>query len=64
MKPVVEVDAELMKKALKYSGLKSKKDVLNTALYAYVKYQMRLNILAMQGKVKWKGNLNKMRLNG
>ena len=64
MKANIEIDNDLMKKALKYSGLKTKKDILNTALEAYVKYQMRLKILSLQGKVKWVGNLDKMRSNG
>ncbi len=64
MKATIEIDEDLMKKALKYSGLKSKKDILNTALEAYVKYQMRLKMLSLQGKVKWVGDLDKMRRNG
>ncbi|MCW3090433.1 MAG: hypothetical protein JWP81_1502 [Ferruginibacter sp.] len=63
MKATIEIDNDLMKKALKYSGLKTKKDVLNTALEAYVKYQMRLKMLSLQGKVKWVGDLDKMRTN-
>jgi Arc/MetJ family transcription regulator len=64
MKATIEVDEDLMKKALKHSRLKSKKEIVNTALEAYVKYQLRLNILSLQGKVKWEGDLAKMRTNG
>ena len=64
MKTNDEIDKDLMKKALKYSGLKTKKEILNTALEAYVKYQMRLKMLSLQGKVRWVGNLDKMRGNG
>jgi Arc/MetJ family transcription regulator len=63
MRTNIEIDDELMKKALKYSKLKTKKDVINEALNAYVKYQMRLNLLSLQGKVKWVGDLDKMRRN-
>ena len=63
MRTNIEIDDELMKKALKYSKLKTKKDVINEALSAYVKYQMRLNLLSLQGKVKWVGDLDKMRRN-
>lgn len=42
MKATIEIDDDLMKKAIKYSGIKTKKDILNFALEAYIKYQMRL----------------------
>jgi Arc/MetJ family transcription regulator len=63
MRTNIEIDDELMKKALKYSKLKTKKEIINEALNAYVKYQMRLNLLSLQGKVKWIGDLDKMRRN-
>lgn len=63
MRTNIEIDDELMKKALKYSKLKTKKEIINEALNEYVKYQMRLKMLSLQGKVKWVGNLDKMRRN-
>lgn len=63
MRTNIEIDDELMKKALKYSNLRTKKEVINEALNAYVKYQMRLKLLSLQGKVKWVGDLDKMRRN-
>ncbi|MGN6530297.1 MAG: type II toxin-antitoxin system VapB family antitoxin [Ginsengibacter sp.] len=63
MRTNIEIDDELMKKALKYSKLKTKKEVINEALNAFVKYQMRLKLLSLQGKVKWVGDLDKMRRN-
>ena len=53
-----------MEKALKYSKGKTKKEIVNTALNEHVKYLMRLNLLSLEGKVKWIGNLDKMRKNG
>ena len=64
MRTNIEIDDELMEKALKYSRLKTKKEVIHEALNAYVKYQMRLKLLSLQGKVKWIGDLDKMRRNG
>jgi Arc/MetJ family transcription regulator len=61
MRTNIDIDDDLMKKALKLSKHKTKKEIINTALNEYVKYQMRLKILALQGKVKWVGDLNKMR---
>lgn len=61
MRTDIEIDDELMKKALKYSKLKTKKEIINEALNEYVKYQMRLKMLSLQGKVEWIGDLDKMR---
>ncbi|MEO6893606.1 MAG: type II toxin-antitoxin system VapB family antitoxin [Ginsengibacter sp.] len=61
MRTNIEIDDELMKKALKYSKLKTKKEIINEALNEYVKYQMRLNLLSLRGKAKWIGDLDKMR---
>ncbi len=61
MRTNIEIDDELMKKALKYSKLKTKKEIINEALNEYVKYQMRLKLLSLRGKVKWEGDLDKMR---
>ena len=61
MRANIEIDDELIKKELKYSKLKTKKEVINEALSRYVKYQMRLKLLSLRGKVKWEGNLDEMR---
>lgn len=63
MRTNIEIDDDLMKKALKYSNLKTKKEVIHEALNEYVKYQLRLKLLSLQGKVKWIGDLDKMRRN-
>ena len=59
----IDIDDKWMSKALELSDHKTKKEILNTALQAYVKYQLRLKLLSLQGKVKWVGNLDKMRRN-
>ncbi|HVZ95634.1 MAG TPA: type II toxin-antitoxin system VapB family antitoxin [Chitinophagaceae bacterium] len=63
MRTNIDIDDDIMKKALKLSGNKTKKEIVNSALKEYVKYQMRLKLLSLQGKVKWVGNLDKMRRN-
>jgi Arc/MetJ family transcription regulator len=63
MRTNVEIDDKLMSQALKYSRLKTKKEVINEALNEYVKYHMRLKLQSLQGKVKWVGDLDKMRRN-
>ncbi len=63
MRTNIEIDDKLMKDALKLSKLKTKKQIIHAALNEYVKYQMRLKLLSLQGKVKWVGDLDKMRRN-
>ena len=63
MRTNIDIDDKWMAKALELSDHKTKKEILNTALQAYVKYQLRLKLLSLQGKVKWVGNLDKMRRN-
>jgi len=63
MRTNIDIDDALMNKALKYSKLKTKKEIINEALNEYVKYQMRLKLLSLKGKVKWVGDLDKMRRN-
>lgn len=60
----IDIYDDLMQKALKFSGNKTKKEIINTALNEYVKYQMRQKMLSLYGKVKWVGDLDKMRRNG
>jgi Arc/MetJ family transcription regulator len=64
MRTNIDIDDDLMEKALRYSKGKTKKEIINTALNEYVKYQMRLKLVSLQGKVKWVGDLDKMRRNG
>lgn len=62
MRTNIEIDVNLMEQALRLSHLKTKKEVVHQALEQYVKRLKRLKLLAMQGKVKWEGNLDEMRL--
>ena len=61
MRTNIEIDDKLIKDALKLSGLKSKKEIVNTALEEYVKARKRQALKNLQGKVEWIGDLDKMR---
>ena len=63
MRTNIEIDINLMEQALQLSQLKTKKEVVHQALEQYVRRLKRLKMLSMQGKVKWEGDLNEMRLN-
>lgn len=57
----IELNDKILKDALRLTRIKTKKDVVNYALEELVKKLRRKKILELEGKVKWEGNLNKMR---
>jgi len=61
MRTNIDLDDKLLSEAMKMSKISVKKDLLNKLLEDYVSYQRRLKLLEFQGKVKWIGNLDKMR---
>ena len=61
MKTNIDIDDKLLEEVMKISGLSTKKDAVNFALNEVVKFHNRKLLLSLQGKVKWKGNLDEMR---
>lgn len=61
MRTNIEIDDKLMKEALKWSDLKSKKETVNAALMEFIKFHKRQSMKKLQGKVEWIGDLEKMR---
>ena len=62
MRTNVVVDDNLMASALKVSGLKTKKDAIEEGLKLLVQVKRQKAIKNYRGKLKWSGNLDKMRL--
>ena len=61
MRTNVIIDDNLMDSALKVSGLKTKKDVIEEGLKLLVQTRSQLKIKELRGKLKWTGNLDEMR---
>jgi Arc/MetJ family transcription regulator len=61
MRTNVVVDDNLMASALKASGLKTKKGAIEEGLKLLVQVQSQKAIKNFRGKLKWSGNLAKMR---
>lgn len=57
----IELDEALVKEAMKLTGKKTKKEVVNYALQELVSKKKRQKLLELAGKVKWEGNLAQMR---
>jgi Arc/MetJ family transcription regulator len=63
MRTNIEIDDKLMKDTLKATGLKTKREVVNTALEALLRLKRQEKLAKkLRGKVHWEGNLEEMRL--
>ena len=61
MRTNVVIDDKLMNSALKQSGLKTKKATIEEGLKLLVKFKKQSKLKKYRGKLKWVGDLNKMR---
>ena len=62
MRTNVVVDDSLMSKAMSVTGLKTKKAIIEEALKLILRINKQKSIKKLRGKLKWSGDLNKMRL--
>jgi hypothetical protein len=58
---IVVVEEDLMESALKVSGLKPKRGVIEEGLKLLVQLKSQKEIRHYRGKLKWSGNLDEMR---
>ena len=61
MRTNVVIDDKLMDKALKASGLKTKKAAIEKGLMLLVQFSQQKMIRLYRGKLKWDDDLDKMR---
>ena len=61
MRTNIVIDDKLMSVALKTSGLKTKKEVVEEGLRLLVKVKNQNKLRKLRGKLKWEGNLDEMR---
>ncbi len=57
----IVIEDELIRKGLEYTGLKTKKDIVNFALQELIRRKERKEILRFKGKLRWDGDLEEMR---
>jgi Arc/MetJ family transcription regulator len=58
MRTTIDIDDALMRKAMRLSGLSTKKAVVEAALRVLLRTHSQLGIRRLRGKVQWEGNLN------
>jgi len=61
MRTNVVIDDDLMKSAIRLSGLKTKKDAIEEGLKLLVQRSRQAKIREFRGKLKWHGDLDEMR---
>jgi Arc/MetJ family transcription regulator len=61
MRTNIEIDDQLMADALKVSGAKTKREVVQRALTDFIRLQRQGDIRKLRGKINWIGDLDAMR---
>ena len=62
MRTNIVIDDNLMAEAMQLSELKTKKAVVETGLRLLIQIKKQERIKMLRGKLKWNGDLEKMRL--
>jgi Arc/MetJ family transcription regulator len=57
----IVLDETLVRQGLKATGLKTRRALVHHALEELVRREKQMGLLALEGKIKWTGDLNKMR---
>ncbi len=61
MRTNIVIDDELMREALKASGLKTKRAAVEAGLWLLVKQERQKGIRRLRGQLTWHGSLDEMR---
>jgi Arc/MetJ family transcription regulator len=61
MRTNIDIDDKLLKEAMKYVKVSSKKDLVNHALDELIRLEKRKKLMSLKGKINWEGNLDEMR---
>lgn len=61
MRTNIVIDDELMKEALKATGVSTKREAVELGLQALIRMKRQQNIRGYRGKLRWQGDLDRMR---
>ena len=61
MRTNVVIDDELMSQAMKYTGLKTKRAVIEEALRTLIRLKSQEQVRTLRGKLRWEGDLDELR---
>jgi Arc/MetJ family transcription regulator len=61
MRTNIVIDDELMRRAMRASGARTKREAVETALRLMVGLKQQERLRRLRGKLKWEGDLDAMR---
>ena len=61
MRTNIVIDDSLMNEAIALSGNKTKKETVEEALKVLIHFKRQSSIRSFRGRLKWEGNLDRMR---
>ena len=61
MRTNIVLDEELVAEAMRRTGIKTKRAVVEEALRTLIQMKRQEEILALRGKLNWQGDLDEMR---
>ena len=61
MRTNIVIDDQLMREALRVSGLQTKKDVVELGLRTLIRLKKQAGLRSLRGKLRWEGDLDEMR---
>ncbi|NCC51432.1 MAG: type II toxin-antitoxin system VapB family antitoxin [Spartobacteria bacterium] len=61
MRTNVVIDDQLMNRALRFSGCRTKRAAIETGLRLLVQVSSQKKIRSLRGKINWEGDLEEMR---
>jgi Arc/MetJ family transcription regulator len=64
MRTTIVIDDQLMRDALRATGLKTKREAVDQALRTLLRLRKQEDIRSLRGKLKWRGDLQAMRSDG
>lgn len=64
MRTTIVIDDELMREALRVSGLKTKREVVEEGLRTLVRLGRQEGIRRLRGRLEWCGDLEELRSEG
>jgi Arc/MetJ family transcription regulator len=61
MRTTLNIDDDALQAAIKFSQGQTKTEVINEALRRFVRAKRRRQLLQLQGKVEWEGDIDALR---
>jgi Arc/MetJ family transcription regulator len=61
MRTNIILDDQLVEKAQRLTGIKTKKGIIHKALTTLIRLHEQTQVRALRGKLKWEGDLNQQR---